>query len=98
MGMAAVGALGMAAAILLVKRPPLGWRLAMAWAVIQIPVYAWSPEGSPTAQALTFHLGMTDSRHVNGQLVSYSQTGINLVGVILAAWLYAWRDRFDAGR
>ncbi len=98
MGRTLVGAFGVIAAVLLWRRLPLAWQLAMAWAVIQIPVYAWSPEGSPNVQALTFHLGVTNEQRVNRQLVAYSQVGVNLVGIILAAWFYAWRDRLAAER
>ena len=95
-GQGLLGILGLASAALLILRPRQGWVLAMAWALIQIPFYAWTPDGSPTAQVLSLPITMSESSKVNGVLTSYSAIGINLVGVIFAAWLRAWRSRFVA--
>jgi len=95
-GQGLVGLVGVAAAILMVVRPRQGWLLALAWALIQIPFYAWTPDGSPTAQALQLPITMTQSTKVNGVLTAYSSIGINLVGIIFAVWLRAWRSRFEA--
>ena len=95
MGRVAVAALGLAAAALLYRQPARGWQLAMVWAVIQIPVFALSPDGSATSQALQIPIAMTSSTKFNGEIVLYSSIGINLIGVIVALWLRAWRDMFD---
>ena len=44
-GRVAVGVLGVTAAVLASHKPGLGWRLARIWAIAQIPVFAWSPDG-----------------------------------------------------
>ncbi len=95
-GQTLVGIVGVAAAVLCWAKPSQGWMLAMAWALIQIPFYAWTPDGSPTAQVLTLPLTMSQSTKLNGVLTVYSAVGINLVGVIFAIWLRAWRSRFGA--
>ena len=84
--------LGLASAAAIWFRPLLAWRLACAWALIQIPYYAWSPQGgSPTAQAAQLTFTITNSQVSNEVLVDYSQVGINLVGAILFLWLRWWR-------
>lgn len=95
-GQGLVGLVGVAAAILMIVRPRQGWLLAMAWALIQIPFYAWTPDGSLTAQVIQLPITMTQSSKVNGELTSYSSIGINLAGAIFAVWLRAWRLRFEA--
>jgi hypothetical protein len=92
-GRVALGLLGVAAGVVFWLQPPRGWVLYMAWALIQIPVYAWRPEGSPTTQVLSFPLSATSSTDVNGVVTSYSEIGINLVGVILAIWLAQRREK-----
>lgn len=91
-GRVAVGLLGLAAAVLLRLRPQQGWLLAMAWAIVQIPVYAWSPEGSLNLQAINVPLAMTNSTRVNGVVTAYSSVGVNLVGLVLAAALKAFKS------
>ena len=93
---ALLGVLRLAAALVLWLEPRTGWLLAQVWAVIQIPVVAWNTDGSPTLQILSLPLAATSQTSVNGQITSYSQIGINLVGVILAIWLNAHRSLFDA--
>ena len=79
----ALGLVGVAAAVVLWLRPALGWRLGWLWALAQIPVFAWSVDGSPTAQWLHLPLAMTSQTTVNGEVTAYSSLGINLVGIIL---------------
>ena len=95
MGRVAVGILGVVAAVLLYRQPALGWRLAMVWAIVQVPVFAWSPDGSLTSQVLQIPLTLTNSTRVNGEIVSYTSIGIDLFGAIMAFWLRAWRYRFE---
>ena len=95
MGRVAVGILGVVAAVLLYRKPGLGWRLAMAWAIVQVPIFAWSPDGSLTSQVLQIPLTLTNSTKVNGEIVSYTSIGIDLVGAIMVFWLRAWRYRFE---
>lgn len=93
-GRVIVGMLGVAAAVLMRLQPRNGWLLAMAWAVVQIPFYAWSPDGAATAQAVQIPLTMTNSSRVNGQLVSYTSFGVNVAGVIFLVWLRFWKEKF----
>ncbi len=92
---AALGAVGVLAGVLLWLRPDLGWRLGWLWALVQIPIYAWSPDGSPTAQALSIPLSFTSKATMNGVITSYSALGINLVGIIL--FVVFQRLRIKAG-
>jgi hypothetical protein len=93
-GRVVVGIVGVASAALVRVQASNAWLLAMVWAVVQIPFFAWSPEGSPTSQAVQIPITMTNSSTVNGQIVSYSSIGVNLAGVIFAGWLWAWRSKF----
>jgi hypothetical protein len=81
-----LGLLGFAGGILLwMWRPAgLGWILCMAWAVIQIPFYAWNTEGSPTEQIIALPLTFSSRSTVNGEVTSFSEFGINVAGVALA--------------
>ncbi|HVL23684.1 MAG TPA: hypothetical protein VM450_06345 [Thermomicrobiales bacterium] len=72
-----------------------GWRAVMIWAVIQIPFYAWNTDGSPFVQVLEFPASFTSQTTVNGEVTSYSEIGINLVGVALAVWANATRERWS---
>ena len=67
---AALGLVGVAAALLLWFRPILGWRIGWLWALAQIPFFAWSTVGSPTAQWLDLPLAMTNTTRVNGEVTS----------------------------
>jgi hypothetical protein len=71
-----------------------GWRAVMIWAVIQIPLYAWNADGSPFVQMIEVPMAMSSETSVNGETTSYSQVGINLVGVALAAWAASRRERW----
>ena len=88
------GLLGLGAAAMMILAPRYGWGFAMAWALVQIPFYALSPDGSASAQILSLPLTMSQSTKINGELTAYSAIGINLVGVIFAVWLWSWRSRF----
>jgi hypothetical protein len=70
-----------------------GWQAVMAWAVIQIPYIAWNTEGSATTQLFDVPLTFTNSTTVNGEVTSFSEYGINLVGVALAIWASRVRTR-----
>lgn len=93
-GRAALGALGVAGAYLLWTRPRIGWTVLLAWAAIQIPYFAWNTDGSPLAQVINFSLSMSDKTTVNGEITSYSEYGINLVGVILTVVISKWRKEW----
>ena len=83
MGRALLGLIGVAAGVLLWVRPALGWRLGWFWALAQIPVFAWTVSGSPTAQWLNLPLAVTNKTTINGEVTSYLAIGINVVGIIL---------------
>jgi hypothetical protein len=94
-GRVAVGLLGLVAAVFLWTKPHLGWMLAMAWAVVQIPFFAWTPDGCPTAQILNIPFVISSSTEYNGVITSYSAIGINVVGVVLAIYLRNRRQIFE---
>ena len=93
-GRALLGVLGVAGAYLLWTRPRLGWTVLLAWAAIQIPYFAWNTDGSPLAQALYFPLSTTSETTTNGETTSYSEFGINLIGVILTIVVSKWRKEW----
>lgn len=72
-----------------------GWPALMAWAVIQIPFIAWNTEGSITTQLFDIPLSASSSTTVNGEVTSFSEYGINLVGVVLAGLIASTRDRWE---
>ncbi|MFM9943575.1 MAG: hypothetical protein ACKVP7_29260 [Hyphomicrobiaceae bacterium] len=88
LGRSLVAGLGLLGALLLVTEKTIGtidgWRLALVWAIIQIPIFAWSPDGSPNVQALVANLGVNHETKVNNQITSYGQYGLNIVGLLLA--------------
>ena len=73
LGRAALGVLGVVAGVWLWRQPRRGWWLALAWALLQIPVYAWTPDGSPTLQVVSFPLAATSQVTENGRVTAYSQ-------------------------
>ncbi len=93
-GRALLGLIGVAGAYLLWTRPRLGWTVLLAWAALQIPYFAWNTDGSPHAQAIYFPLSASSSTTVNGEITSYSEYGINLVGVILTVVVSKWRKEW----
>lgn len=97
-GQALVGLVGVVAAILAWLRWSAGgltgWHLVAAWALVQIPVFAWTTDGSLTEQVIRFPLVATSRTEVNGELTSYSEIGLNLVAVILAIAVFKWRKDF----
>src|SRR5262245_51007127 len=93
-GRVTLGALGIAAALALRLQLGIAWRLAAAWAAMQIPVIEWSLAGSPTTQVISMSLKVA-SNITMGQHVDHMALGINLVGVIFLVWLAAWRYRFE---
>ena len=72
-----------------------GWQMVLVWSILQIPVIAWNTEGSPTTQLIEFPLSITEQTTVNGEVTSYSEFGINLVGVALTIWASRLRDRWS---
>lgn len=72
-----------------------GWQAVMVWAVIQIPFIAWNTEGSATTQLFDIPAGFSSRTTVNGEVTSFSEYGINLVGVALAIWASRVRTRWD---
>jgi hypothetical protein len=84
----ALGLLGTVAGLILWTQPArevLGWRLAMLWALGQIPVFAWNEYGSATLQLLHIPIAFSERMTLNGEVTSYSQFGVNVLGVVLAA-------------
>jgi hypothetical protein len=75
-----------------------GLRAILVWGVLQIPVYAWRPDGNPTEQLFDLVLGMSNQTVVNGSVANYSQIGINLVGVAVVIWASSCRERLDIWR
>jgi len=75
-----------------------GLQAILVWGVLQIPVYAWRPDGNPTEQLFDLVLGMSSQTVVNGDVTNYSQIGINLVGVAVVIWASTCRERLDLWR
>jgi hypothetical protein len=92
LGRALIGLVGVAGGALLWSRPRIGWLVVLAWAVVQIPFIAWNTEGSVTTQLIDFPLSVSSSTTVNGVVTSFSEYGINLVGVVLAVVAYRMRE------
>jgi len=81
-----LGVVGLAGGLLLWTERPTpftGWAICMAWAALQIPIIAWDVAGSPTTQLLEMPLKTYSQTTVNGAVTSYSELGINFIGVIL---------------
>lgn len=70
----------------------------MEWEVVQIPLYAWKPDGNPTKQLFDGVMGMTDRTTVNGVVTDFSQVGVNVVGIIIVTWAARSRERLDLWR
>jgi hypothetical protein len=70
----------------------------LAWGALQIPYYASAPDGNITKQLFDAFLGATSQTTVNGEITSYSQVGINLVGIGVAIWASTCRGRLDLWR
>jgi hypothetical protein len=100
----ALALLGIAGATLAWIRPGgrFAWMLLTFWAVIQTPVIAWSPDGSPTEQFVRLPLTISEysERKIASDAVSveYSEYGINLVAVVLTIVLFKWREAIERGR
>jgi len=75
-----------------------GPRALLVWGTFQIPVYAWQPDGNPTKQLFDLVLGTSSQTFVNGNVTSFSQVGINLVGVAVVTWALTCRERLDLWR
>jgi hypothetical protein len=86
-----LGLLGIAGAALLWTRPRIGWSVLLAWAAVQIPFIAWSTDGSPLVQLFSLPLSVKSESHTNGVLTSYSEFGINLVGLVATILIARWR-------
>jgi len=96
-----LGLFGLAAGVLFwsgrdIGKP--GLQAILMWGIVQIPVYAWQPDGNPTKQLFDLVLGASSQTVVNGEVTSYSQVGINLVGVAIVAWASMSRARLDLWR
>ena len=96
---AAIAILGIVGGVTLWRTPggQTGWLILLAWAVVQIPMIAWDPVGSPTEQFFAYPLGYTETTTVNGIVTEYSQFAVNIVGVILLVALIAWRNPIRRG-
>lgn len=87
-GRIALGTAGAAAAVLLWRHPPLGYRLAVGWAAVQCLYVAWTPTGgSPTTQWLELPVTFSSESSVNGVTTSFFALGVNLVGPVALALL-----------
>jgi hypothetical protein len=91
LGRVLLGLVGVAAAALLWTKPRIGWLIALAWAVVQIPYIAWTTDGSPTSQVLYLPLSVTSQNTVNGVVTSYSEFGVNLIGIVATIIIARWR-------
>ncbi|HUG17060.1 MAG TPA: hypothetical protein VMM78_18780 [Thermomicrobiales bacterium] len=89
-----LGLVGVVAAALLWTRPRLGWLVALIWAAIQIPYIAWSVEGSPVSQVLYFPISASSQTTVNGEITSFSEFGVNLIGIVLTFLINRWRSEW----
>jgi hypothetical protein len=94
-GQALLGLVGVAASALLLTNPRQGWLLALVWAAVQIPYIAWNVDGSPLVQLLSFPLSSSSETRVNGEITSFSEYGINLIGVALTIVAHRWRGEFE---
>jgi hypothetical protein len=92
-GRVMLGVLGVTSGILLRLQPRLGWLLAGVWSCLQIPFFAWTPDGSPTSQAFSMPITL-DWRIFTGRVNDFLVVGINALGIVFLAWLRAWRRRF----
>lgn len=92
LGRIVLGALGLAAAVLLYRSPALGYRLAVGWAAVQCLYVAWTPDGgSPTTQWPNIPVTFSSETSVNGVTTSYFAFGVNIVGLIALAALRSKR-------
>jgi hypothetical protein len=101
-----IGIIGLAAAALFWSGRNYGqdgMRAIMAWGLLQIPYYASEPDGNWTRQLFDFFLGATSETRVNGEITDYSQVGINVMGILVAALaakslasLDLWRRRANS--
>jgi hypothetical protein len=80
------------------QSPVSGWHILMLWAIVQIPVFAWSIDGSPTLQIISLPLSATSTTTINGVVTSHSEVGVNIVGIILAGVLSRQRAAFASKR
>lgn len=90
-----IGLLGIGAAALLWTRPRQGWLLALVWAVVQIPFVAWNVDGNALGQIVSFPLTVSSSTTVNGEITSFSEYGLNIVGIILVVVINRWRAAWE---
>jgi len=72
-----------------------GWQAVMVWSVIQIFYVAWDTNGSLTTQLFDIPLSFTSKTTVNGEVTSFREYGINLVGVALTIWAGTVRSRWE---
>jgi hypothetical protein len=80
------------------QAPVSGWGILMLWAIVQIPVFAWSIDGSPTLQIISLPLSATSTTTINGVVTSHSEIGVNVAGIILAGVLSRQRVAFAGKR
>jgi len=93
-----LGLWGLGAGIMLWSGRSLGingWQAVMVWSVLQIFYVAWDKNGSPTTQLFDIPLSFTSETTVNGEVTSFREYGINLVGVALTIWASAVRSRWE---
>lgn len=83
-GLGVIGIVGGVVAATRYRLGPVGgWQVLIAWAALQIPIFTWNVDGSPTTQLWRFPLMVTEKTTVNGRVTELSEFGINLVGVVL---------------
>ena len=90
-----IGLLGIGAAALLWTRPRHGWLLALVWGAMQIPFIAWNVDGNALGQIVSFPVTVSSSTTVNGKITSFSEYGLNIVGVILVVVINRWRAAWE---
>jgi hypothetical protein len=97
-GRAVLGVVGVVGAYLLWTRPKIGWMVLLAWAALQIPYVAWNTDGSPLSQVIYFPLSIINETRrsiaSDAQIVSYSEFGINLIGIALTIVVAKWRKEW----
>jgi hypothetical protein len=91
-----LGLIGLVAGLVLWLLPRyelLGWRIAVVWALAQIPVIAWNEYGSATHQCFEIAIGISSRSTHNGVVTSASQLGVNLLAFVLLGIYEAQKRR-----
>lgn len=92
-----IGIVGIAAGLLALSGVRIGldgWQALALWSALQVPVYADEKGGNYFRQLLEIPMGMVSSRSVNGEIVEYTQIGLNVIGIALLIILARLRERW----